>query len=240
MVNSHVESAEQFLSVNEVATVIGVHPVTIRRWIGSGQLTSIRVGGRIRIPDSVVQGLLRKGVVRRKDTNALEGLSQRVSRIENSLNMLLDELGYGSVGHTYSKNELNALATKAAQLLTKKSGWTFREADHWAEIVLRLNDTDVIRLTSSQEDQWVPIYTLLSRMRSKTSTATEADEVLQVKLNKALGHLRSLVYACRRMVDPKSKLQTHLAKVSKLIGAEPLPTTQRVCRWFETKYQVSA
>ena len=240
MVNSHIESTEQFLSVNEVAEVIGVHPVTIRRWISSGQLASIRVGGRIRVPDSVVQGLLRKGVVRRKDTNAVEDLSQRVSRIENSLNMLLEELGYGAVGHTYSKNELNALATKAAQLLTKKSGWTFREADHWAEMVLRLNDTDVIRLTNSQEGQWVPIYTLLSRMRAKATGSAEADDVLRIKLDRTLSHLRSLVYTCRRMVDPKSKIQTHLSKVSRLIGAEPLPTTQRVCRWFEAKYQVSA
>ncbi|MFF5703431.1 helix-turn-helix domain-containing protein [Streptomyces sp. NPDC012794] len=62
------------LSVKEAATALDVHPSTIYRWVGEGELDSIRYGkqpaegskkrgGEIRIPEHVVDERLRRGPV---------------------------------------------------------------------------------------------------------------------------------------------------------------------------------
>ena len=38
------ERIDQMLTVNEVAHLLNVHPVTVRRWEGKGQLKSCRLG----------------------------------------------------------------------------------------------------------------------------------------------------------------------------------------------------
>ena len=35
------------VTIQEAAATYGVHPLTIRRWIGSGRLTAYRVGPRL-------------------------------------------------------------------------------------------------------------------------------------------------------------------------------------------------
>jgi len=35
---------KEYLSPREVADILGIHPVTVRRWIASGQLKAIRIG----------------------------------------------------------------------------------------------------------------------------------------------------------------------------------------------------
>jgi len=37
------------LTIKEVASVVRVHPITVRRWILKGKLTSVRFGGVLRI-----------------------------------------------------------------------------------------------------------------------------------------------------------------------------------------------
>jgi len=48
----------QVLSVGEVAEMLGVHPATIRRLVGRGELPAIRVGAAVRVPRGFVEGLL--------------------------------------------------------------------------------------------------------------------------------------------------------------------------------------
>lgn len=43
------------LSVKQVAFILRVHPLTIRRYINEKKLKAIRVGGNIRIEESAVQ-----------------------------------------------------------------------------------------------------------------------------------------------------------------------------------------
>jgi len=35
---------KEYLSPREVADILGIHPVTVRRWIASGQLKAVRIG----------------------------------------------------------------------------------------------------------------------------------------------------------------------------------------------------
>lgn len=43
------------LSVNQVAFILKVHPLTIRRYIKDSKLKAVRVGGNIRIQESDLQ-----------------------------------------------------------------------------------------------------------------------------------------------------------------------------------------
>lgn len=40
---------DEFYTINQVATVLKVHPLTIRRYVKTGKLKAYRVGGNIRI-----------------------------------------------------------------------------------------------------------------------------------------------------------------------------------------------
>lgn len=46
---------EFFLSVNHVALMLKVHPLTIRRYIREGRLKAVKVGGSVRIPQSALE-----------------------------------------------------------------------------------------------------------------------------------------------------------------------------------------
>lgn len=43
---------DDLLTVNQVALILKVHPLTIRRYINEGRLKAIRLGGNIRISQS--------------------------------------------------------------------------------------------------------------------------------------------------------------------------------------------
>jgi excisionase family DNA binding protein len=43
---------ENLLNVNQVAFILKVHPLTIRRYIRDGKLKAVRVGGNVRIKES--------------------------------------------------------------------------------------------------------------------------------------------------------------------------------------------
>jgi len=40
---------EEFYTVNQTATALKVHPLTVRRYIKEGKLKAVRVGGNVRI-----------------------------------------------------------------------------------------------------------------------------------------------------------------------------------------------
>ena len=52
------EASIPLYSVQEVATVLGVHPETVRRLIHQGRLGAIRVGRLLRIPEDALAALL--------------------------------------------------------------------------------------------------------------------------------------------------------------------------------------
>ena len=56
-----MEQLPDYLTVKEVATVVRVHPGTVRRWREDGTLPGVRVGGTIRFRRQDVEALL--GVV---------------------------------------------------------------------------------------------------------------------------------------------------------------------------------
>ena len=49
------------LTVAEAANRIGFSVATIRRWLASGRLESVRFGRSVRIPEAVVEHLVRTG-----------------------------------------------------------------------------------------------------------------------------------------------------------------------------------
>lgn len=53
---------ENLLSVNQIAFILKVHPLTIRRYIKEGKLKAIKAGGNIRIKESELQNFNSKEV----------------------------------------------------------------------------------------------------------------------------------------------------------------------------------
>ena len=51
---------EEYLSVAEIANQLHIHIETVRRWIKSGQLPAIEIGGRYRILKDDLQTFLNK------------------------------------------------------------------------------------------------------------------------------------------------------------------------------------
>lgn len=41
-------------SVNQVAILLKVHPLSVRRYIKEGKLKAVKIGGNVRVPDSSV------------------------------------------------------------------------------------------------------------------------------------------------------------------------------------------
>lgn len=50
---------ENLLNVNQVAFILKVHPLTIRRYIKEGKLKAVRVAGNVRIKESDLQAFSR-------------------------------------------------------------------------------------------------------------------------------------------------------------------------------------
>lgn len=46
---------KKIYTVNEFAEIMGVKPLTVRRWIASGDLRTIKIGKAIRIPSSELE-----------------------------------------------------------------------------------------------------------------------------------------------------------------------------------------
>src|SRR5438093_12934656 len=68
-----------YLTIDQAAREVGVHPSTIRRWIDSGLLTAYRVGPkRLRIKSSDVE---RSVISRRPAPNARKGGAKRRDRM---------------------------------------------------------------------------------------------------------------------------------------------------------------
>ena len=51
----------ELLTVDEVAERVKCHPQTVRRWIWSGRLGHVKVGGLVRVPEEEVRRLLKQG-----------------------------------------------------------------------------------------------------------------------------------------------------------------------------------
>src|SRR5262245_32132851 len=56
-----MSDAHELLTANEAAKLLRVHPSTVRRWVGLGQIPAVRLpSGQIRVPRQAVERLLRQ------------------------------------------------------------------------------------------------------------------------------------------------------------------------------------
>lgn len=67
------------LSVRQVAFILKVHPLTIRRYITSGKLKAIKVGGNVRIEETELQNL-NKDVVAHSENPTLIKVKKFVAK----------------------------------------------------------------------------------------------------------------------------------------------------------------
>lgn len=44
-----------FLTVDQVAALLQLHPMTVRRQIAAGRLAAVRIGRRVRVPKEAVE-----------------------------------------------------------------------------------------------------------------------------------------------------------------------------------------
>lgn len=75
---------DSLLSVNHVAIILKVHPLTVRRYIKEGKLKAVRIAGNIRIPKSSLERLS-------KEITPLPNSSKRAPRSESAANFTLDD-----------------------------------------------------------------------------------------------------------------------------------------------------
>jgi len=72
---------DSYLNVNQIAFILKVHPLTVRRYIRDGSLAAVRVGGSVRVKESDLEAFTKaltpaeKPVFRLKKTIAVQ-LSQ--------------------------------------------------------------------------------------------------------------------------------------------------------------------
>jgi excisionase family DNA binding protein len=57
---------ERWLTINEVAELLGVHHGTVRRLIAKGRLPAVRVGRLWRVPSSALEALEKAALAERK------------------------------------------------------------------------------------------------------------------------------------------------------------------------------
>jgi excisionase family DNA binding protein len=56
------ELTDELFTVSEVAALLKLNEQTIRNWIDSGSLPALRIGRRLRIKRTVLQGILEHGL----------------------------------------------------------------------------------------------------------------------------------------------------------------------------------
>lgn len=63
---------DNLLNVNQVAFILKVHPLTVRRYIKDGRLKAIRAGGNVRIKESQLQDFSKEfsSVPRKRQTKS--------------------------------------------------------------------------------------------------------------------------------------------------------------------------
>lgn len=67
------------LSVRQVAFILKVHPLSVRRYIKDGKLKAVRVGGNIRIEESELQNFNKTVTPSTKEATS-QGIIQRVRK----------------------------------------------------------------------------------------------------------------------------------------------------------------
>ena len=97
-----MDSVGNLMTVDEVAARLKCHPLTVRRWIRTGQLEAVKIGGLIRISEEEVRNKLRKSADPAKGyraTSAIDALraTMRDLRVQlgpgdlHALEQLLDD-----------------------------------------------------------------------------------------------------------------------------------------------------
>ena len=64
----------ELLTVEEVAHRLRCHPQTVRRFIWSGQLDHVKIGGLVRVPEAALQQLIEESRERPADDSAHKGV----------------------------------------------------------------------------------------------------------------------------------------------------------------------
>lgn len=63
---------QNLLNVNQVAFILKVHPLTVRRYIKEKKLNAVKAGGNIRIPETELSLFTKAFEPRQKDKNVSE------------------------------------------------------------------------------------------------------------------------------------------------------------------------
>jgi excisionase family DNA binding protein len=87
---------DNLLSVNQVAFILRVHPLTIRRYIKDRRLKAIKVGGNVRIEENVLQDFHKDLIPQTQDSVRIFKSSKLVDRQFNTDDPLLRLQGRGA------------------------------------------------------------------------------------------------------------------------------------------------
>jgi excisionase family DNA binding protein len=67
------DSADSFLTVADVASLLKLNQQTVRNWIDQGSLPAVRIGRRVRIKRSDLDRILENGYQAGAGTSAMDG-----------------------------------------------------------------------------------------------------------------------------------------------------------------------
>ena len=75
---------ENLLNINQVAFILKVHPLTVRRYIKEGKLKAVRAGGNVRIKESELANF-------NKDFTGAQSKKQEIKKIRPAKVFTLDD-----------------------------------------------------------------------------------------------------------------------------------------------------
>lgn len=75
---------ENLLNINQVAFILKVHPLTVRRYIKEGKLNAVRAGGNVRIKESELINF-------NKDFTSAPSKKQEIRKIKPARVFTLDD-----------------------------------------------------------------------------------------------------------------------------------------------------
>jgi len=186
---------QELLGVDEVATYLDVHPITIYRWCREGRLPSLKVGKSWRVPRSALEEFLRRGS--RQQT--LSGQLQAFLTVPDHVICIAET---PALLHRFDAAFFQVGEARGGILVKFYTGEPTSEDDLRAAFtrhgldVARLESEDRFRLTKEQDPRGGRAATLQHLLAKETSEGRSVwaafDWVVDVDLDVALRQQREL------------------------------------------------
>ena len=196
-----------FYSKKEAACVLSVSARQITNYIQDGKLRKVYHGRRVWIPHDDVHTMYentKKSLVPRREE--MVAVEKRVSRLEETIEVLKLGMGFGAKRPPLSESELLLLQSEILQDLSSP-GWLVHRISEVADIFMSLREEDLRTLcTLKGITAWTPLFDLSNRMVNFLESHESYPEcglgTLRDRLLKSRDRLLGLIHASTKVDTP--------------------------------------